>query len=200
MISGSRTGGSAGGLRGPQRTKLRRWQPRANDRQLRARVRRFNTPAILAVRGQTRHLDPASFTSDLPPVSALSSKADSSRTSRMSEKCQNRKWHIQVTQRKSRPKATSQESMLDANRIWQGRLRRPYFSEVLIELNMVFKLLPRPLTAARIAIEMPAAIRPYSIAVAPDSSDKKFQKAILQNQPPGLEWENSNPVKLPARF
>ena len=193
MISGSRTGGSAGGLRGPQRTKLRRRQPRANDRQLRARVRGFNTPAILAVRGQTRHLDPASFTSDLPPVSALSSKADSSRTSRMSEKCQNRKWHIQVTQRKSRPKATSQESMLDANQIWQGRLRRPHFSEVLIELNMVFKLLPRPLTAARIAIEMPAAIRPYSIAVAPDSSDKNFKRLYFKTSLLGPSGKTPTP-------
>ena len=49
MISGSRTGGGAGGLRGPKRTKLRRRLPRANDRQLRARVRGFNTPAIFAV-------------------------------------------------------------------------------------------------------------------------------------------------------
>jgi hypothetical protein len=32
--------------------------------------------------------------------------------------------------------------------------------------------------AAEIASEMPAAIRPYSIAVAPDSSDKKFKKAL----------------------
>jgi hypothetical protein len=40
---------------------------------------------------------------------------------------------------------------------------------------MVFRLLPRPLTAARIAIEMPAAIGPYSIAVAPDSSDKNLK-------------------------
>jgi hypothetical protein len=43
MISGSQTGGGAGGLRGPQWTKLRRRLPRANDRQLRAKVRGFNT-------------------------------------------------------------------------------------------------------------------------------------------------------------
>jgi len=48
-----------------------------------------------------------------------------------------------------------------------------YLSEVLIELNLVFKLLPRPLTTAIIASEMPAAMRPYSIAVAPDSSFTK---------------------------
>ena len=33
-------------------------------------------------------------------------------------------------------------------------------------------LLPRPFTAVMIAIAMPAAIRPYSMAVAPDSSLK----------------------------
>src|SRR3982074_1328139 len=48
-----------------------------------------------------------------------------------------------------------------------------YFSEVLIEENWVFSLVPRPLTTAMIASEMPAAIRPYSIAVAPDSSFTK---------------------------
>jgi len=45
-----------------------------------------------------------------------------------------------------------------------------YFNEVLIEPNMVFRLLPSPLTAAMIASAIPAAIRPYSMAVAPDSS------------------------------
>jgi hypothetical protein len=44
-----------------------------------------------------------------------------------------------------------------------------YFSEVLIEVNLAFRLLPRPLTTAIMASEMPAAIRPYSMAVAPDS-------------------------------
>src|SRR5580693_2471332 len=44
-----------------------------------------------------------------------------------------------------------------------------YFSEELIEVNLVFRLEPRPLTTAMIASEMPAAISPYSMAVAPDS-------------------------------
>ena len=35
---------------------------------------------------------------------------------------------------------------------------------------MVFSFVPRPFTTAMTAIEMPAAIRPYSMAVAPDSS------------------------------
>ena len=45
---------------------------------------------------------------------------------------------------------------------------RYYFNEVLIESNLVLRLLPNPLTTATIAIEIPAAIKPYSIAVAPD--------------------------------
>jgi hypothetical protein len=62
----------------------------------------------------------------------------------------------------------------------RAALSNAYFSELLTELNMVFRLLPRPLTAARMAIEMPAAIRPYSIAVAPDSSDKNFKRAFFK--------------------
>src|SRR4051812_24492286 len=48
-----------------------------------------------------------------------------------------------------------------------------YFSDVLIEVNLVFRLEPRPLTTVMIASEMPAAIRPYSMAVAPDWSFTK---------------------------
>jgi hypothetical protein len=51
-----------------------------------------------------------------------------------------------------------------------------YFNEVLIELNMVFKLLPSPLTTAMIASAIPAAISPYSMAVAPDSSFQNLKK------------------------
>ena len=47
-------------------------------------------------------------------------------------------------------------------------------SELLIEVNWVFSVVPRPLTTAMIASAMPAAIKPYSIAVAPDSLDKNF--------------------------
>jgi hypothetical protein len=51
-----------------------------------------------------------------------------------------------------------------------------YFNELLIEVNLSLRLVPRPLTAAIMASEIPAAISPYSIAVAPDSSDKNFKK------------------------
>src|SRR6202023_1878582 len=59
-----------------------------------------------------------------------------------------------------------------------------YFSEVLIEENWVFSLVPRPLTTAMIASEMPAAIRPYSIAVAPDSSFTKRETRVFMRMAP----------------
>jgi hypothetical protein len=49
-----------------------------------------------------------------------------------------------------------------------------YLSELEIDVNCVFKLVPSPFTTAMIASAIPAAIRPYSIAVAPLSSDKNF--------------------------
>jgi hypothetical protein len=42
-----------------------------------------------------------------------------------------------------------------------------YFNEPLIEVNLVFSFVPRPFTTAMIARAIPAAINPYSIAVAP---------------------------------
>ena len=51
-----------------------------------------------------------------------------------------------------------------------------YFSEEFTELNTPLRLVPRPFTAAMIASEMPAAIRPYSIAVAPFSSCRNPRK------------------------
>jgi hypothetical protein len=50
----------------------------------------------------------------------------------------------------------------------------------LIVLNLLLKLLPRPLTTVMIAIEMPAAMRPYSMAVAPDSSAKNCLKMLFK--------------------
>src|SRR5947199_66889 len=48
-----------------------------------------------------------------------------------------------------------------------------YFSEFEIVTKLLDSLLPTPLTAVMMAIAMPAAIRPYSMAVAPDSSFTK---------------------------
>ena len=50
-----------------------------------------------------------------------------------------------------------------------------YFKDLLIEPNLWFRLVPRPFTTLMIASAIPAAIRPYSIAVAPDSSDQNFK-------------------------
>jgi hypothetical protein len=50
-----------------------------------------------------------------------------------------------------------------------------YFRELLMEVYLLLRLVPRPFTTATIAIEMPAAISPYSIAVAPDSSRQNFR-------------------------
>jgi hypothetical protein len=48
-----------------------------------------------------------------------------------------------------------------------------YFSCVEMLEKVVLSLVPMPFTTAMIATEMPAAMRPYSMAVAPDSSFKK---------------------------
>jgi len=45
-----------------------------------------------------------------------------------------------------------------------------YFKAVETLLNVVVSVVPRDCTAARITIEMPPAIRAYSMAVAPDGS------------------------------
>src|SRR6201996_5379962 len=66
-----------------------------------------------------------------------------------------------------------------------------YFSELLIELNLVFSELPMPLTTAIIASEMPAAIRPYSMAVAPDSSfTKRAIRFFISQTPCTRGWSN----------
>ena len=49
-------------------------------------------------------------------------------------------------------------------------------------VNVVLRDEPRLCTTAMIAIEMPAAIRPYSIAVAPDSFARKFLNALMRRK------------------
>src|SRR6266702_2092578 len=56
-----------------------------------------------------------------------------------------------------------------------------YFSDELIEPNLVFSVLPRLLTTVMMASAMPAAIRPYSMAVAPDSSFTKRAIRFFMN-------------------
>jgi hypothetical protein len=61
-----------------------------------------------------------------------------------------------------------------------------YFSELLMDVNSVLRFVPSPLTTAIIASAMPAAIRPYSIAVAPDLSDKKLSNSRFNSASFGL--------------
>ena len=59
---------------------------------------------------------------------------------------------------------------------------RNYFKELLIEPNLSFIVVPRLFTTVMIANAMPAAIRPYSIAVAPDSSAQNFEIMCFKNR------------------
>jgi len=54
-----------------------------------------------------------------------------------------------------------------------------YFSEEFTEVNLVLSLVPRPLMTAMIARLMPAAISPYSIAVAPVSSARNARMSLF---------------------
>jgi hypothetical protein len=63
-----------------------------------------------------------------------------------------------------------------------------------MSVNLVFRLAPRPFTIAMIASEMPAAIRPYSIAVVPDSSDKKLKTVRFNFASAGCCYALSTPA------
>ena len=67
-----------------------------------------------------------------------------------------------------------------------------YFNEPLILVNWVLRFDPRPLTTAMMASAIPAAIRPYSIAVAPDSLEKKFNKVRFNTA--SFRFSGSNPL------
>jgi hypothetical protein len=56
---------------------------------------------------------------------------------------------------------------------------RAYFNELLIDENLVFNVVPIPSTAAMITNAMPVAIRQYSIAVAPDSSERNARTVSM---------------------
>lgn len=68
-----------------------------------------------------------------------------------------------------------------------------HFSELLIEVNLLLSFVPSPFTAAMIAREIPAAIKPYSMAVAPVSSFKNREiirmalTAVLSKRPFWIE-------------
>ena len=56
-----------------------------------------------------------------------------------------------------------------------------YFSELLIEVNLLLSLEPMPFTTLMIASEIPAAIKPYSMAVAPLSSRKNLMNNRIES-------------------
>src|SRR5207237_10739273 len=57
-----------------------------------------------------------------------------------------------------------------------------YLSAVWTLVKVVFNFEPRPCTTAMIATEIPAAMRPYSMAVAPDSSfTKRLTRFVMCN-------------------
>ncbi len=56
---------------------------------------------------------------------------------------------------------------------------RTYFNCDDIEEKVVLSFVPRPFTTVMMAIEMPAAIRPYSMAVAAVSSFRKALKVWI---------------------
>ena len=63
-----------------------------------------------------------------------------------------------------------------------------YFNAVCTDVKVVFRLLPVLWTATMIATEMPAAMRPYSIAVAPDSLRKKERSFDMQDSLAKCPW------------
>jgi hypothetical protein len=62
-----------------------------------------------------------------------------------------------------------------------ARLERgaDYFSEEAIAVYLLLITEPRPFTAATMATEIPAAIRPYSMEVAPDWQRRNFSNIVM---------------------
>src|SRR5579872_5983029 len=58
---------------------------------------------------------------------------------------------------------------------------RTYWSADETDEKVAFRFVPRPCTTAMIATEMPAAIRPYSMAVAPDWSFTKRETRVFMS-------------------
>jgi len=80
---------------------------------------------------------------------------------------------ICVALRKKKPAWKATRVSLDASRMPRRLLReadagQAYLSEDEMFVKLVLSAVPNPFTTAMIASEMPAAIKPYSIAVAPD--------------------------------
>lgn len=59
------------------------------------------------------------------------------------------------------------------------KIKVSYFREVLMLTKFVDSFVPKPLTAVMIAMAMPAAIKPYSMAVAAVSSARNFRTMFM---------------------
>ena len=70
-----------------------------------------------------------------------------------------------------------------------------YFNCVEIEEKVVWSFVPRLFTTAMMATEIPAAIRPYSMAVAPASSARNWRTFAPMAASVGSSSESS--VKVP---
>lgn len=68
-----------------------------------------------------------------------------------------------------------------------------YLSAVATEVNVVLRLEPRLCTTAMIATEMPAAISPYSMAVAPSSFFRNRITTVFIVQPFALHANPPTP-------
>jgi hypothetical protein len=66
-----------------------------------------------------------------------------------------------------------------SRRLWLRNGNKNYFNDVETVEKVEFKLVPRAWTVAMIATAMPAAMRPYSIAVAPVSSARKRKTSVV---------------------
>ena len=64
---------------------------------------------------------------------------------------------------------------------WARQSIRAYFNDVLIEENLELSFTPIPFTTAIMASAIPAAIKPYSIAVAPDSSARNLRTIFMNS-------------------
>jgi hypothetical protein len=77
-----------------------------------------------------------------------------------------------------------------------------YFNDVLMVVNEALRFVPRPLTAAMMARLIPAAINPYSMAVAADWSAKKlastrFKGYLLVKQARGSPGSMTGTLRPP---
>jgi len=70
-----------------------------------------------------------------------------------------------------------------------------YFSDEFTEVKLVLREVPMLLTAARITMLRPTAIRQYSMAVAPDSSWRSLENNFRIEPPAGTT--TGSPMQLP---